>query len=212
MRIWVALVLALLPIPNAVGGTVCGVRDDSFLVIASLATAAPALCSDIDELSDTETGLIVGASGADIKDPVCERQLGMMALKFKGDHAKDASRFCAAARALLADYPATKHMIKPASSPASCNEIDRAAAIIAAGEKLCQFSVTDAGKAIRGIAKGGDACQRPHLVKFEKTLGDFTKARNGDKVAGAKAWCAGFLAVNEAQTKAGGMLPWMKAP
>lgn len=168
--------------------------------LAAIATAAPTLCKNVDELNSADIGLLLLSAGVKLDQPSCQAELARLILKFKALHAADPERWCDNAKAVLVGHVITKPMVH--ADTERCGELENAAAMVAAAERLCGFHATVAGKAI-GRIEMSRPCIEARMSTYQRRV----EAYGGSKTK-QRVWCDSLLLEHHEQVDNLGMARW----
>lgn len=204
--------LALAGVPPAVAG-LCGSPDDYLAKLATVAIAAHIFCEDVNEISDTDSGRMLLAAGIDkrtLDGAACTREMVLAQLGLKAEYERDRGGWCVSARKLLSEHPLTKPLVRSAQPPPlACNEIDKGAALVAAGEKHCGYRATMAGRVIVDIGTKNAACNRQRAAEIKAAIATLALKMSGDMKRAERVWCLRTLADLNAQLSRMEMPPWL---
>jgi len=200
MRAIVTLGLCFFFSGTAFGGKLCGSSDEWAVALAGLAVVAPELCG-LPELEAADIGLLLRASGADIKEPQCERDLARAALGMKANHAEDPDGWCNKARSILAEHPLTAHL---AQAP-KCTEIGKAAGVVESFRRHCpNLRITPAGEAVSKLGNS-EPCKAEKIREIASQI-----AVLNQKIDGPQFWCQNAFENHKGQFGGTGLKMWVE--
>ncbi|MGE0022483.1 MAG: hypothetical protein AB7S70_02500 [Hyphomicrobium sp.] len=182
-------------------------RDDGHARLANIAIMAHDVCPGVGDIDAHDVGLLVMASGVDINDPACAKDISRDLLGMKAAHAREPDAWCDTARDLLQNNPLTADLVERESA-GQCNEVDKAAELISLFQQKCGYKVTIAGNVFSRLSAGKSRQCRASEVEAR------ISALQGKATSGAAAtalWCRLALREHQEQVAGVGMKPWVEA-
>lgn len=188
-------------------GPLCGKSPAVNTRIGNIAVTAHHLCAGVNEIADSDLGLLTMSDGIDPREPACGADMARDLLAIKAEHDSDPA-WCTRARAVLRYHPLTQGLVAAVEPEPPCSEIDKVAALVSAAVTRCRFTTTRSGRAVL-LVKFKAVCRQRWLDTYALEVTDLeAELQSRDKAQ--SQWCAEMLDSHTRQMQAAGFANWFE--